>query len=241
MEQIRTESVSAPDGGRFDAHLVLPSAGHGPGILLLQEVFGVNEYIREVADRLAALGYVVMAPDVFWRVEPGVDIDSSDQANIEPAIAIAGQWDPDIGLSDLDAALRHLHELDEVTGAVGVIGFCFGGTQAFRLAVHSDVACAVSYYGSGVVDMGADIEGITCPSLIHFGDQDPFIPNDKVDALKPAIAANHHIVMHVHAGGGHAFDNHLAPHFSQPDIAAAAWTETMAFLYQHLGGPGLGA
>ena len=77
--------------------------------------------------------------------------------------------------------------------------------------------------------------------MLHFGDADPFIPNEDVDAVKAAVADNHHVMVEVHAGGGHAFDNHFAPHFSQPDIAARAWTETASFLYMHLGGPGLGA
>lgn len=241
MEHIRSETVTAADGGSFDCHLVLPASGHGAGVLLIQEIFGVNAYIRDVAERLANLGYVAMAPDVFWRIEPGFEIDSSDIANIEPAREVAGAWDPDTGLGDLQAALTHLHDLDEVTGPVAVIGFCFGGTQAFRLAKHAQPACAVSYYGSGVADLLDGAENITCPTMFHFGADDAYIPNDQVQAVRAAAADNHHLVVHVHEGAGHAFDNHLAPHFSDPSAAEAAWTETAAFLYMHLGGPGIGA
>ena len=241
MSVTRTEQIAAADGGTFSGHLALPTAGHGPGVLLIQEIFGVNAYVRAVADRLAGLGYVALAPDVFWRVEEGVDIDSSDPTSIEPAIAIASKWDAELGLDDLGRALQHLGGLDEVTGAVGVIGFCFGGTQTYRVATAFDPACAVSYYGSGIAELLDDVEQLTCPIMFHFGDNDPYIPRDQVDAIKAATADRHNVVMHVHRGGNHAFDNHLAPHFSQPDLAAVAWTETASFLYLHLGGPGLGA
>jgi carboxymethylenebutenolidase len=241
MTQTRTESITAPDGGRFAGHLALPSGGHGPGLLLIQEVFGVNAYVRDVAERLAHLGYVVLAPDVFWRSQPGFELDSSDQATIGPAVEMAGTWDPEVGLDDLSAAVRHLQELPEVTGAVGVIGFCFGGTQAFRLAATGDLTCAVSYYGSGVAELFES--GVTpqCPIMFHFGDNDPYLPNEQVAVVKTATADDHRAVVHVHHGAGHAFDNHLAPHFSDPAAAEAAWSETAAFLFTHLGGPGIGA
>ena len=239
--ETRTESIPTTDGATFDGRLTLPTGGHGPGVLLIQEIFGVNAYVRDVAERLATLGYVVLAPDVFWREQPGFELDSSDQANLAPAAEMAGRWDPDLGLADLGAALDHLHNVPEQRGAVGVVGFCFGGTQAFRVAKEFEPACAVSYYGSGVTEMLDDVHRITCPTVFHFGDLDPYIPNDRVDALRDAVKDNHHAVVHVHPGAGHAFDNNLAPHFFEPNAAAAAWTETASFLYMHLGGPGLGA
>ena len=241
MERVRVESIESQDGGQFDGHVVLPAMGHGPGVLLIGEIFGVNEYVKDVAERLALLGYVVLAPDVFWRQQPGFQLDSSDPANIEPAAAVAGTWDPELGLTDLAAALLHLEGLPEVTGAIGVVGFCFGGTQAFRLARLLNPSCVVSYYGSGVFDMLYDLHEISCPTMLHFGDEDPFIPIEKVNAIRTAVDHNHHVVLHVHEGGGHAFDNSFAPHFSQPEIASKAWIETASFLYMHLGGPGIGA
>jgi carboxymethylenebutenolidase len=237
----RTETITAADGGTFSAHLCVPASIHGPGILVIQEVFGVNAYVRDVCDRLAAAGYVALAPDVFWRIKPGVEFDSSDQANIPPAIEVAGQYDPVKGLADFGAALAHLRSLDETQGATGVIGFCFGGTQCFRVAAAFDPTCAVSYYGSGTADLLSDLDRITCPMMFHFGDNDPYLPNTDIDKIKAAVADRHDITVHVHSGGGHAFDNHFAPHFSQPEIASAAWSETLAFLYMHLGGPGFGA
>lgn len=241
METVRTESIATLDGHQYGGHLRLPAAGRGAGVLLIQEIFGVNEYVKDVARRLADVGYVVLAPDLFWRIEPNVAFDSSDPANLEPAMAMAGKWDSDLGLADLAAALQHLDDLEEVTGAVGVIGFCFGGTQAFRVAQELEPACAVGYYGSGVADMVDNVRTITCPTLLHFGGDDPYIPEESVHQVKAAAAENNHITVHVHEGAGHAFDNSFAPHFSHPEAAQKAWTETTSFLYMHLGGPGLGA
>ncbi len=241
MTTTRKETIEAADGGRFEAHVAVPATGHGAGVLLIQEVFGVNEYIRDVAARLAGLGHVALAPDLFWRIQPGFELDSSDPGSIEPAIEMAGRWDEEAGLADLGSALSHLRDLPEVIGALGVLGFCFGGTQAFRVAAHLGPACAVCYYGSGIPAMVDDARQITVPTMLHFGDSDPYLPNEGVDAIRAAAADNHHLVVHVHRGGGHAFDNRFAPHFSQPEIAERAWTETGSFLFMHLGGPGIGA
>ncbi len=240
MITTRSETITAPDGGTFAGHVAVPASGHGPGVLVIQEIFGVNAYIRDVCDRLAAAGYVALAPDVFWRVQPGFELDSSDQATIAPAIEVTGQWDGEVGLGDLGAALAHLRRLPETQGGTGVIGFCFGGTQTFRVAAAFDPTCAVAYYGSGTAGLLDQLDSITCPLLFHFGDNDPYLPNADVDAIKAATASRNDIAVHVHAGGGHAFDNHFAPHFSQPRIAVRAWTETLAFLFAHLGAMGRG-
>ena len=241
MHTTRTETIEAPDGGTFDGLVTLPTGMHRSGVLLIQEIFGINDYIKDVADRLAQLGHVVLTPDVFWRQQPGLAFDSSNQDNIGPAMEIAGAWDPDTGLADLGAALAHLKAIPEVTGAVAVVGFCFGGTQAFRVAKAFDPACAVCYYGSGVADHLDDLHTIECPTLLHFGDEDPFIPNDEVAKVKAAAADNHHVRVDTHPGAGHAFDNGFAPHFSNPKAAATAWTQTGAFLFDHVGGPNMGA
>lgn len=241
MTTNRTETISTGDSGTFSSYVSLPASGRGPGVLVIQEVFGVNAYIRDVCDRLAAVGYVALAPDLFWRIEPGIEFDSSDEANIGPAVEVAGRYDPVAGLSDLADALQHLRALDETQGATAVIGFCFGGTQAFRVAAHLDPACVVSYYGSGTADLLGDLDKVNCPVVFHFGDNDPYVPMADINKIQAAASDNNDMTVHVHKGGGHAFDNSFAPHFSQPEIAAAAWTETLAFLYLHIGGPGLGA
>jgi carboxymethylenebutenolidase len=234
MASTRTEQITARDGERFDGHVALPSSGSGPGILLIQEIGGVNSYIRAVAERLAELGYVVLAPDAFWRVEPNFTVEAFTETNLADCMKIAGQFDQEQGLADFGAALEHLRELPEVVGGVGAIGFCFGGTQAFLMAAEYDLDVAVSYYGSGVaasIDRAADVE---CPLLFHFGGSDPYLPADQVDAIRSATEAMPNIEILVQPDAGHAFDNHISENFWDPDAAAAAWTRTVAFLAEHL-------
>lgn len=230
----RTDRITAPDGGAFAGHVALPPTGRGPGLVLIQEIFGVNAYIRDVADRLARLGYVVVAPDMFWRLEPGVAIDGTDEAALGQAMGYAGRFDGAAGVGDLGATLAHVRAMPECTGSVGVIGFCFGGTFSYLAAAHLDPVAVVSYYGSGVAGSLDVLPQVTCPILFHFGDADPYLPNEDVARLAAASAGMPNVEILVQAGSGHAFDNAFNPNFSDPPAAAAAWARTVAFLTEHL-------
>jgi carboxymethylenebutenolidase len=224
---VRTEQVTATDGS-FAAHVALPERGEGPGILLLQEVFGVNRYIRSVAERLAGLGYVALAPDLFWRIERGVAIDDHSDAALRRAMGYAAKFDPERGVADLGAALAAVRALPECTGPVGVLGFCFGGTMAYLTAVHHDPAAVVSYYGSGVAGAIGEVGRVCCPLQLHFGDEDPYLPMADVDRIVAATDAMDSVEIVVQHGAGHAFDNSFSPTFSNPMAARAAWEETRA-------------
>jgi carboxymethylenebutenolidase len=227
----RTESVIIDDAGEMPMHLWLPEAG-GPGILLLQEIFGVGSYIRAVGERLADAGYVVGAPEVFWRFAPGWEADH-DEAGLAASFEQAGKLDREQAIADCAVACAHLGGLDEVTGTPGVLGFCLGGTLAFGVAVADDPAVCVSYYGSGVPAMADRLDDVSCPTLFHFGRDDAYIPTVGVEALAEAIGRRPGFVLNVEAAG-HAFDNHDNPMFYDEAAARAAWSKTMAFLAEHL-------
>jgi carboxymethylenebutenolidase len=231
-EPTRTETVEV-DGGSFDLHVWVPASGRGPGVLLLQEIFGVGAYIRAVAERLAELGYVVGAPDVFWRLRPNWAADH-DEAGLNASMELVSRFDFPTGVADCVAALERLRSLDEVEGGVGALGFCLGGTLAWFVAAAGNPDVAVSYYGSGVPDGVGEVDRIRCPLQLHFGDADPFIPNEQVDAVRSAVADRDQMELHVHAGAGHAFDNHEADMFHDPAAASAAWALTTDFLAKHL-------
>ena len=228
----RTDSVAVGDDA-FDLHVWLPEAGHGPGILLFQEIFGVGPYIRAVAERLADLGYVVGAPDVFWRLQRNWEA-GHDEAGLQESISLVSRFDFPLGIADCVAALDRLRALPEVTGGTGVMGFCLGGTLAWFVAAAADPVVAVSYYGSGVAG-GLDQAGaVSCPVILHFGDNDPYLPNEQVDAIQASVGDRPDVEIHVQAGAGHAFDNHEAAMFWNEAAAAAAWASTVAFLQRHL-------
>ncbi len=228
-----TCTITAHDGGSFSADLVLPARGRGSGIVLFHEILGVNGYVRAVAGRLARLGYVVLLPDLFWRIDPDHPIEHTE-AGLGEAMARIGDFDWEQGFHDGDAALTYLDRIDETTGSVGVMGFCMGGLIAFGVAVQSEPDVTVSYYGSGVAEMCGAAAQIHCPILFHFGDGDPFIPTEQIAVVQEAFADRDDAVVEVHEGAGHAFDNEHAEMFHQPVPAKEAWGLTAAFLRANL-------
>jgi carboxymethylenebutenolidase len=228
----RRDEVTVDDGN-FAVHLAIPDAPNGAGVLLIQEIFGVGAYITAVADRLAALGYTVAAPDLFWRFAPGHAADH-DEAGLTRSIELVGQLDPEKAVADSLATTEHLRSLPEVSGRVGVLGFCLGGTLAVGCALAGDPDAVVSYYGSGVPDMVDRLGSITAPTLLHFGGADPYIPGEALDKVVAAVGALPRIELNVEAGAGHAFDNHEAAMFHDPAAAEHAWALTRAFLERHL-------
>lgn len=233
MVTTRTEQITTPEGEVFDAHVALPEGGTGPGILVVQEIFGVNAYIRERCAMLARIGYVTLAPDAFWRIERNIAL-GHEPADLERALGYVSRYDHDRGLPDMIAALDHLRGLPEVTGKVGVLGFCFGGTMAYRLACHAHPDAVVSYYGSGIGSKLDQAAGIACPILFHHGARDPYIPQDEIERVAALVASKPDLMEHCIQDAGHAFDNHLAGMFHDPPAAAAAWRVTESFLARHL-------
>ena len=233
MTTTRTERITARDGGAFDGHLVLPDSGRGPGVIVLQEIFGVNSYLKEAGERLAGLGYVALLPDLYWRIEPGIALPH-DEESLQQAFGYMQRLDVDQAIDDAGAALDHLRGLPEVTGGVGVLGFCLGGRLAYHVAARSSPDVAVSYYGSGIADALDEADRIECPIIFHYGDADPFIPNEQVARIRETVGGRPVAEVHVHEGAGHAFDNHEAPQFHQPEAAAAAWDLTADFLRKNL-------
>jgi len=227
-----TEVAVACEGGDMTMFVWTPPQGRGPGIVLIQEIFGVGDYIRDVAVRLAAAGYVVGAPDVFWRFAPRWAA-TNDDAGMAASFEQVGKLDRQHAVADCVAALDTLGTLDSVTGTPGVLGFCLGGTLAWAVALGANPSVCVSYYGSGVPDMLESLDAATCPTLFHFGRDDAFIPAEGVERLNSAITGKTNFTLNVEIAG-HAFDNHCSETFYAEGAAQAAWAKTMAFLGEHL-------
>ena len=210
-----------------------PPAGQRPtgSILLIQEIFGVGPYIRAVGERLAAAGYLVGAPDVFWRFAPNWASDH-DEAGLGASLEKVGQLDFPLAIADCTAALGALAAMSDSGKAPAVMGFCMGGTLAWAVAAAGEPSCCVSYYGSGVPDMLGMLDQVTCPTLFHFGNADAYIPNEGVDALSAAIAGRDGFFLNVE-DAGHAFDNHESALFWNEAAAKSAWAKTMSFLTEH--------
>src|SRR5579864_2693411 len=229
----RTETIAMPDGGEMGAYLALPGAGSGPGLLVLMEIFGVGSYVRRAAERLAELGYVAMAPDLYRRTEPGLELEH-DQAGLEAAMAAVSELNVPGAVEDAIVALEHLRGLPEVDRRAGIVGFCLGGSIAFFAAAQSDPEVAVCYYGSAIPDALAEGDRIQCPVLFHWGAEDGYIPLEQAQRVSKASAERPDWESHIQPDGGHAFDNHDSEMFYRAAAAERAWELTAAFLAREL-------
>jgi carboxymethylenebutenolidase len=230
----RTEDIAMPDGGTMAAHVCLPESGSGPGLLVLMEIFGVGTYIRRACERLAELGYVAMAPDLYRRTDPGLEL-GHDEAGLAQGMAAASKLDFPGAIADAAYALHHLSELPEVAGhEVGVLGFCLGGTLAYHVAAVAQPTTAVAYYGSGIADSLGAADQIECPVLFHFGAQDGYIPLADAERVAEVAGRREGWECAIQPDGGHAFDNHDSEMFWRPEPAARAWELTSGFLARTL-------
>ena len=216
-------------------HVSLPESGEGPGLLVLMEIFGVGPYIRRATERLAELGYVAMAPDLFRRIAPGLELDH-DENGLKRAMEAVQRLDQQGAVDDALTALDALRDRPEVVGGpVGVVGFCLGGTLAYEVAVAGDPSVAVCYYGAGIADSLDRADRISCPVLFHFGARDQYIPREAAQRVCDFAAQRDGWECHIQPDAGHAFDNHESSMFSQPEAAGRAWEITREFLARDLG------
>lgn len=224
----KTVTINARDGGSFSAYV---AGEKGPGILVIQEIFGVNQVMRDICDDLAAQGYVALCPDLFWRQEPGIDITDKSKEHWDKAFKLFGGFDVDKGVEDLKASLDALRKL--TGGKAGTVGYCLGGKLAFLMAARSDVDAAVSYYGVGLADLTGEVGNIRKPLLMHVATEDKFVPKDQQAKVKAAVAGNANVTLHEYQGNDHAFARVGGEHYDK-DAAYAANTRTAAFFKQHL-------
>jgi len=197
-----TISVPARDGGSFKAYLATPDRGSGPGIVLLQEIFGINQYIRDVADYYAEEGYVVLAPDLFWRLQPGVELDESD---FEKAFALYQKFDVPKAVEDIVATVAALRAQPACKGKIGALGFCLGGKLAYLAAAEAGVDCAVGYYGVAIEQQLDLVPKIKCPLVLQFAAEDKFVPAAAVAEIRKAFSGREDVEIHVYPGVDHAF------------------------------------
>ena len=229
-----TTSWTTIDGsaGSFDAWLVLPPAGSGPGLLLLQEIFGVNAPIRAVAEQYALDGFVVLAPDVFWQQQRRLDIGYTPE-DIQRGRAMAMAADRAALQRDLADAVQALRARPESRGrGIGAIGYCMGGRLAYVAAATAGIDAAVAYYGGGIQDMLDLAPKITCPIQFHYGALDANISLRAVDKVRTAMQGRD-AELHVYDTADHGF-NCWARGSYQAASAALAHGLTLQFLASKL-------
>ncbi len=226
--------IATDAGEHFRGYLATPASGSGPGIVLLQEIFGVNGHMRDVADLYAEEGYVVLAPDLFWRL--GRDIELGyDDASMKQAFEYYGRFDVDTAIEDAIAALAGLRARPECVGRVGTIGFCLGGKLAYLLAARSDVDAAVGYYGVGIEQVLDEAIAIRCPMVLHFAELDRFSPAPARAQIAAAFASRKDVEIYLYPGVDHAFNAPERTAFDKP-ASLMAHTRSLA-LFRRVMGP----
>lgn len=228
-------SIPAADGsGHFSAYLSLPPQGSGPGLVLAQEIFGVNRTMRELADHYAEEGYVVLVPDLFWRQAPGVQLGSSAQ-DWQRAFQLYQGFDVARGMADLQSAITTLRARAEVPARqVGVVGYCLGGKLAYLAACRTDCDAAVGYYGVGIETALDEADRIRCPLTLHIAELDQFCPPPAREQILGALRGRAGIGLHLYPGADHAFARVGGEHFHKPS-ALMAHQRTMATLKAAIG------
>ena len=205
MSQI---SIAATDGtGSFTAYVAEPKpAAAKPGaVVLIQEIFGVNQAMRDTAAWVADMGFVAICPDLFWRLQPGIDITDKSEAEWKQAFDLFNRFDQALGIADLRATLAAARALPGANGKAATMGYCLGGRLAFMMAEQSDADLNISYYGVGLDGLLGDLGKVSRPLLVHIADQDEFFPAEGRARVVAAVAGNPRIACHVYPGADHAF------------------------------------
>ncbi len=232
-----TLTITTPDGA-FSAYVARPpmasAAASAPAIVVIQEIFGVNKVMRDVCDDIAAQGFVAVCPDLFWRIEPGIDITDQSEADWKRAFELYNAFDVDAGVSDIAATIAATRALPGVNGKIGAVGYCLGGLLAFLTATRTDADASVSYYGVGTDKYVAEAEKLARPLLIHIAEEDQFVPKEAQKVILDALKDHPQIEIHTYPGRDHAFARVGGAHYDAAD-AGRANARSLAFFKSNLG------
>jgi len=220
--------------GMFGAYFARPKASRAPAVVVLQELFGVNADIRKTCDELAEQGFLAVAPDLFWRQEPGVDLSNvTSEADWQHGLRLYQAYDRDAGAKDVKDTANAVAKLPECTGKVAVLGYCLGGLMTFLTAVRDGVDAAVAYHGGDTEKYLGEVDGLNAPMLMHLAEEDEFISKPAQAAIKTALAKKPNATVYSYPGQSHAFSRHGGAHYNA-EAAALAHKRTYEFLRQQL-------
>lgn len=226
-------SISTPDG-EFSAYVARPKAGKAPAVVVIQEIFGVNQVMRDVTDGLASEGYLAICPDLFWRIEPGIDITDKSEAEWKRAFELFNAFDVDQGVKDIQATIKAIRADGGCNGKTGAVGYCLGGKLAFLTATRTDVDAAVSYYGVGLESLVGEAEKLTRPLMMHIAEEDQFVPKEAQAIILLALKDHPQVEIHTYPGRDHAFARVGGEHYDEAD-AKLANGRTQQFFQRTLG------
>lgn len=222
------------DEGSFKAYRADPSGTPKAAIVVIQEVFGVNPGIRQKCDKLAAQGYLAIAPDLFWRLAPGVEFNPDIPEELQSGLDLFGKFDQDAGIRDIEATIHVARGLLGDGGKVGAVGYCLGGRLAFMTACRTDIDAAVGYYGVAIDGLLGEKHAIAHPVLLHIPTNDGFVPAETQAAMHAGLDDHPKVTLYDYAGEDHGFATEMGDRRSEAS-AQLADERTAAFFAEHLG------
>jgi carboxymethylenebutenolidase len=223
-----TTSITAA-GGTFNAYVARPAAaGRAPAVVVIQEIFGVNQVMRDLTDTYAASGFLAICPDLFWRIEPGIDITDKSEAEMKRAFELFNAFDVDKGVKDIGATIAHARADRGCSGPVGAVGYCLGGLLAFLTATRTDVDAAVAYYGVGIDQRLREADTLVTPIVLHIAEEDQFVTKAAQAAILAALKNRSNAEIFSYPGRDHAFARSGGEHYDAAD-AARAEARTLSF------------
>lgn len=226
--------VQAHDNGSFEAYVAYPESNlPAPGVVVIQEIFGVNAGMRSICDDLAKQGFVAICPDLFWRQEPGIQLTDKTEAEWARAFDLFKGFNVDLGIEDLKSTLASIRKDKNCTGKAATMGYCLGGKLAYLMATRSDADCNVSYYGVGIQDLLDEAKNIRHPLMMHIAEKDKYVPPAAQQAMQAALGKHKQVGIHVYPGVDHAFARPDGQHFDKA-AAQLANSRTADFLASHL-------
>jgi len=228
-----TVSISTLDGaGSFDCYLARPAAAPRAAVVVIQEIFGVNAGIRHKCDRLAEDGYLALAPDLFWRVEPNVELDPDVPEQFHKALGLMGQFDQDQGVADIEATIKYARSLEGCT-KVGAVGYCLGGRLAFMTAARTDVDASVGYYAVGIDNLLREKHAIARPLMLHIAGGDHFVGPEIQQAMHQGLDDHPKVTLCDYPGLDHGFATEIGARRNE-EGARLADERTAEFFAEHL-------
>jgi carboxymethylenebutenolidase len=221
--------------GSFGAYVATPhGTGPWPGLVVIQEIFGVNKVMRDACDAYATHGYLAVCPDLFWRIEPGIDITDQSEAEWKLAFGYYNAFNVDKGVEDIAATLAEIRRRPACAGKTGAVGYCLGGLLAFLTAARTDSDASVAYYGVGIENHLGEAERLAHPLLLHIAEEDGFVSKDAQAQIRSALGDRAAVEIFTYPGRDHAFARPGGQNFNARD-AALANGRTVDFFKRNLG------
>ncbi|MWV26336.1 dienelactone hydrolase family protein [Aurantiacibacter rhizosphaerae] len=229
-----TMRITTLDGAEpFDCYVARPAQEPQSAIIVIQEIFGVNAGIRRKCDKLAEEGYLALAPDLFWRLQPNVELDPDIEPEFQTALDLMGKFNQDQGIRDIEAAIKHAR-IVVANGKVGAVGYCLGGRLAYMTAARTDIDASVGYYGVGIDGLLREKNSIANPLMLHIPTEDGFVDKDTQKAMHEGLDDHPKVTLYDYEGLDHGFATEFGKRRDE-EAATLADKRTAEFFAKHLG------